>query len=208
MSRSAESARHEDVEKIEFSCTCGKTYRVPASKAGKRVRCKRCRVKITVPGDAGAVSLRTRKAILAEIGVDAEAAEHAYEAMKRYVCGTCSAPIAEADLPAAYGEEGLACAECRAAAVEERAIGEPGADGDKKKKKKLETWATQGTVEDARRKSYAYGVLFFFGIAGLLNVLGVGIAINLVVAALVAFGGSKLVFKAYEPVPQPIKAKV
>ena len=35
-----------DPPKIEFNCTCGKRYRVPADKAGKRVRCKNCRLKV------------------------------------------------------------------------------------------------------------------------------------------------------------------
>ena len=55
--------------KIEFECNCGKKYRVSATKAGKSVRCKRCRVKITVPGSMR-ISMRTRQAILEELGID------------------------------------------------------------------------------------------------------------------------------------------
>ena len=57
--------------KIEVECRCGKKYRVSAEKAGKKLRCKKCRSKLVVPGGKkGQISMRSRKAILAEFGID------------------------------------------------------------------------------------------------------------------------------------------
>ena len=161
MSTSAESARRSP-PKIEFSCTCGKRYRVPASKAGKKVRCRDCKLKVRVPAGDASISLRTRKAILDELGIDPEAAEQAYEQEKTkgYVCALCATKLDEDELPGAYGEEGLVCSSCRAANVEQRG------EQEKTKDKRLQTWSKGGSVEGAKKKAYAYGALFFAGTAG------------------------------------------
>lgn len=207
MSRtSAESARRP-ASKIEFSCSCGKRYRVPASRAGKKVRCRDCGTKVSIPGDSN-ISLRTRKAILDELGIDPDAAEKAYstEQQTSYVCTLCATKLAEEELQAAYGEEGLVCSSCRAAAVEQRG---DGAEGTKKKAKKLEKWSKDGlTVEGAKRKAYAYGLLFFAGTAGFVNAFfDPMLAVSLGVGAVVAVLGGRAIFKAYEPVPEEPKKR-
>jgi len=184
--------------KIEIRCNCGKRYRVSATKAGKRVRCKNCRLKITVPGGDGPISMRSRKAILAEFGIDPEQAEQAYELEKKngYLCALCSAKLRDDDLKAAYGEAGLVCSSCRASAVGER----PGADEKKEKKKakkELDSWTTGISPEAARRKALGFGALFFFGTAGFgYNVIGLGVVLSLVIAAAVAYGGARAILNS------------
>lgn len=205
MSTSAESARHAP-PKIEFSCTCGKRYRVPASKVGKKVRCRDCKLQVRVPGDPS-ISLRTRKAILDELGIDPDAAEQAYEQEKvqGYVCTLCATRLTDDELPAAYGEEGLVCSSCRAANVEQR--GEA-AEDKKKKGRKVEA-ATQGSVEAAKTKAYAYGALFLVGTAGFVNaIFAPALAVSLGVGAAAALLGGRAIFKAYEPVPETPKKRV
>lgn len=205
MSTSAESARRSP-PKIEFSCSCGKRYRVPASKAGKKVRCRACKLKVRVPADEdGSISMRTRRAILDELGIDPDAAERAYEEekVKGYSCTLCGAKLADDELPAAYGEEGLVCSSCRAASVEQR-----GEAAEQAKNKRLEKWSKGGSVEGAKKKAYAYGALFFVGTAGLVNsVFAAPVAVSLGVGAAVAAVGARAIFKAYEPTPEEPRKK-
>ncbi|MCO5166963.1 MAG: zinc-ribbon domain-containing protein [Planctomycetes bacterium] len=205
MSTSAESARRSP-PKIEFACSCGKRYRVPASKAGKKVRCRACRLKTRVPGDA-AISLRTRKAILDELGIDPDAAEKAYEQeqVQGYSCARCAASLTEEELPGAYGEEGLVCASCRAAEVEQRGEHD---EERKKKDKRLQTWSKQGSVDAAKKKAWAYSALFFAGTAGFVHsFFAPALVVSLGVGALVAAAGGRAIFAAYEPTPEPPRKK-
>ena len=206
MTTSAESARQPAADdKIEFACSCGKKYRVPASRAGKQVRCRNCRLKVRVPGDA-AISLRTRKAILGELGIDADqAAQRFEEEQKRsYVCSLCATDIVESELATSYSEDGIVCTTCRAAAVEQR-----GEDPDKKKKaKRIEKWSREGSVEGAKKKAWAYGALFFLGTAGFVHsIFAAHVAVTLGVALVLASVGGRAIFKAYEPVPEQPKKR-
>lgn len=211
MSTSAESARQ--TPKIDFTCTCGKKYRVAASKAGKSFRCKKCRLKVTVPGDAGAVSLRTRKAILEEMGIDAEAAEKAFteEQERVYSCALCTARIPADDVAGSYaGELGIVCAPCRVVVAEAKANegGAPGGEKKKKKKEQLGSWSTQGTPEQARRAAIAYGVLFFAGVAGFVHsIFGPAIWVTLLVAGAVAALGGRSIYVSSLARPEPAKKK-
>ncbi len=185
--------------KITFACSCGKRYKVPATKAGKRVRCKGCRLKITVPSD-GQISMRTRKAILSELGIDPDAAKHAYEEQKRldgYVCGMCSKRIPEADLKAAYMKGGLACEDCRAAQVVQREFGDPVENERKKraKEKKLDRWSGKN-ADEAGMKAKGLGALFFFGLLGFLTtVVSLAWWLAAPIALAVAFAGARTYFK-------------
>lgn len=117
-----ESARL-DPPKIEFSCTCGKKYRVKAEKAGAKMRCKRCEKKIRVP--RAFVSGRSRAAILEELGIDPKTAREGYEAelarekdleeaeRLAYRCARCEAEIPGSELKDSYCEDGLLCSICR-----------------------------------------------------------------------------------------------
>lgn len=198
MALTSETGRYAQ-PKISFSCSCGKKYRVAASKAGKKVRCKGCRIKVTVPGGDRQISMRSRKAILAELGIDAEAAERAYEAEKEsgYRCTVCDAKLADDQLKDAYGEAGLTCSDCRAAQIAERGA-DYKQDGEKKKKdKKLDKWTTARSAEEVRKKALGYAALFFAGTAGLASsVFGLGALGTVGVASAVAYVGYRTVFKA------------
>jgi hypothetical protein len=211
MTTSAESARQPSHEKsaddkIEFACSCGKKYRDPASRAGKQVRCRSCRVKVRVPGRETSISLRTRKAILGELGIDPDQAEQEFEEeqKKSYVCSLCASTIAEEELSGAYSADGIVCTTCRAAAVEQR-----GDDPDKKKKaKRIEKWSREGSVEGAKKKAWAYGALFFLGTAGFVHsIFAAPVIVTLGVATVLASVGGRAIFKAYEPVPETPKKK-
>ena len=185
--------------KIEFSCICGKKYRVKAEKAGKKVRCKRCRAKCEVPGDT-AISMRTRKAILDEIGIDADAAERAYEAEQEagYACAVCANPLADDQLKAAYGEEGLICSDCRAHQIEERGLDYKRGDDKAKKKQdaKLDRWTASPELEQVKRKALGFSALFLVGTGGLVhNVFGAELWVTALVAATVAFVGYRMILK-------------
>ncbi len=192
--------------KIVVKCECGKRYRVPATKAGKKVRCKVCKQKLEIPGlpvtRDNAISFRTRKAILAEFGINASGAERQYEEKKKlegYVCTHCADDIPEDDLKAAYCEEGLVCEPCRLAALTEREFGCP---EENARKARLESdtvrWARGKNVKAAEIKAASLGALFFFGIAGFVHTfLAPSLLITLPVAATVALLGAKLVYTTH-----------
>lgn len=193
--------------KIVIICECGKRYRVPVTKAGKRVRCKVCRLKIEVPGSPGApaqdgaISFRTRKAILGEFGIDAEAAEKQYAEKKKiegYLCAHCAEAISEDELKAAYCEEGLVCESCRVAAVQQREFGDPVENARKKRlaNEKVE-WARRKDEGRASKKAWALSALFFFGTAGFVHTFFAPAALITVgVAGAVAYFGGKAAYNA------------
>ena len=159
---SSDTGRFISLAKIDVTCTCGKKYRVSAKKAGKRVRCKKCRSKIQVPGAApdGAVSMRSRKAILAEFGIDPDSAEERYEEEQNqsYNCSVCACELNEAQLKNSYGEGGLTCSGCRSSEKRE-------ADSDNV----LDAWTKAGTPEAARRQALTKGTLILVGTTCLLQ---------------------------------------
>ncbi len=175
--------------KIEVKCVCGKRYRVSHEKAGKRLRCKKCRSKIDVPGASsdGAISMRSRKAILEELGIDADSAEQRYEAEKSqtYSCSVCSCDIDPSQLKTSYGEAGLVCAGCRSKDKQEK-----GAKSDNV----LESWNRKGSPEAARRQALTKGALILVGTTCLLQfampVWGAALA-----AAVLAGAASRQIYK-------------
>src|SRR6185312_6790459 len=98
--RMSTSSARLPVHKITCECTCGKKYRVPATKQGKKISCKKCGEKFKVPRETS-VSDRSRGNILAELGIDPVAAEEAYKAeidrrsrgKKSYTCTRCEGEI-------------------------------------------------------------------------------------------------------------------
>jgi DNA-directed RNA polymerase subunit RPC12/RpoP len=191
-----------DPPKIEFECTCGKKYRVKATKAGKTVRCKRCRIKLTVPGSMK-ISMRTRQAVLEELGIDPEQSAKAYEQEKEqgYRCSACDKKLVQDELRDAYGSEGLTCSDCRAADVDTRDA-EYKKEEKKKEPKHLEEWTVNATTpEAARRKALGFGALFLIGTTGLLNTVGVlfgspGFGAALAIGLVVAGIGARSIYKA------------
>jgi len=150
--------------KIEVKCVCGKRYRVSHEKAGKRLRCKKCRSKIDVPGASsdGAISMRSRKAILEELGIDADSAEQRYEEEKSqtYTCSVCSCDIDPSQLKKSYGPAGLTCAGCRSDEKKEKGT---------KSDNALDSWSRKGTPEAARRQALTKGALILVGTTCLLQ---------------------------------------
>ncbi|MGE0709353.1 MAG: hypothetical protein AB7N76_34910 [Planctomycetota bacterium] len=172
--------------KIQVDCRCGKRYRVDSSKAGKKLRCKKCRSTVVVPGD-DKISMRSRKAILEEFGIDPDAAEERYAAKKQqgYACSVCQQSIPEAALKTSYGAGGLTCAVCRKQQRERDKEQE-------RKEQKLERLTTARTSpEAAARKALVMSGLFALGSAGLVHtVFGPAAWISCGVALAVAsFGG-------------------
>lgn len=180
------------VHKVLVECTCGKKYRVPALKAGKKITCKKCGEKVRVPRETN-VSERSRGNILASLGIDPVAAGEAYKAevarregKKTYRCMRCEGEIGANELKGAYVQGELVCPGCRAT--------DEVADRKAERAKEAQKEAAKALVTDyrdpiaARRAALGYGVLFFVGIAGpllSLTSMRVGsIAIALVVAVL------------------------
>ncbi len=68
-------------ERIRIACECGRNYKLRSENAGRSFRCRRCLTRLRVPGRvgrAGAVSGRSRAAILREFGIDPDGAESRY----------------------------------------------------------------------------------------------------------------------------------
>src|SRR4051794_38983160 len=108
------------VHKVLVECACGKKYRVPAAKSGKKISCKNCGEKLRVPRETG-VSERSRGDILASLGIDPVAAQEAYKAevarregKKTYRCMRCEGDIGANELKGAYVQGELVCPGCRA----------------------------------------------------------------------------------------------
>ena len=189
--------------KIEIRCACGKCYRVPAKKAGKRFRCKNCRLKIRVPKNEADISVRSRKAILEEFGIKASAAEREYEVEKErgYTCSQCNAKLIEDQLAGAYQPNGLVCSDCQVAEINQRdseAIVETEKEKKKKKKEKKDLdWSRRDSVASVKKKALAMGALFFVGIVGFIHTFfAPTLMITIPVAGAIALFGGHSVFKA------------
>jgi DNA-directed RNA polymerase subunit RPC12/RpoP len=186
---SSDTGRFISLAKIDVKCRCGKKYRVSANKAGKRLRCKKCRSKIQVPGAStdGAVSMRSRKAILAEFGIDPDSAEERYEEEKNqtYNCSVCSCELNEAQLKNSYGADGLTCAGCRS---DEKRESESGSGSDNV----LDAWTKSGTPEAARRQALTKGTLILVGTTCLLQFFMPVWGAGLIAAAVALAAGSQI----------------
>ena len=205
MSSSMGSTRlPEEGEKIEVRCKCGKRYRVPASKAGGQVRCKSCKMRIPIPGEQK-ISLRTRNAILDELGIKTEDQK---PAEGTYRCALCQAKLVGEDVRGAYGSEGLICGLCRAQMGGGGEAAAPAGEGEKKKKKELDTWVRQGSSTAANARAAAYGALFFVGIACFVHSLfAPHPVVTGLIAAAVAGLGAWQIHKGYKPVDSPAKSR-
>ncbi len=190
MARMSTSSARLPIHKILVECSCGKKYRVPAAKQGKKITCKKCGDKVRVPREA-AVSDRSRGNILAELGIDPVAAQEAYkaevarrEAKKTYHCTRCEGAIGPDEIKGAYVKGELVCPGCRASDEVEDRKNERAKAAQKEAAKAIVT--DYRSPEKARRAALGYGLLFFVGIAGPLLTLSSmrfgAIAIALVVA--------------------------
>ncbi len=186
------------IHKILVECECGKKYRVPATKQGKKISCKKCGDQIRVPREA-AVSDRSRGNILAELGIDPVAAAEAYKAevarrdqkKSTYFCTRCEGEIGANELKGAYVQGELVCPGCRASQEIADRKAERAKENQKEAAKALVT--DYRSPEKARRAAIAYGALFFVGIAGPLlsltsmtfGAIGIALVVALVGAATV-----------------------
>lgn len=160
--------------KLDVTCQgCDARYRVPEEKAGKRVRCRKCRAKIEVPKRD--ISMRTRNVILDELGIT-------HDDQPAY---TPNAAADEVDVAALYGldHEG----------PDEDA---PSADGSpKKKKKELQSWVRKEDPSKALYKAVGISAVVLLGGLGFARsvlFLGwVGAAVTAAVLAGIAFKVAK-----------------
>jgi hypothetical protein len=187
------------VAKILVECICGKKYRVPAAKAGKKITCKKCGDKVRVPREAG-VSERSRGNILAELGIDPVAAAEAYKAeverrgaKKTYRCTRCEGDIGANELKGAYIQGDLVCPGCRATDLVADRKAERAKEAQKDAAKALIT--DFRSPEKARRAALGYGLLFFVGIAGpLYTVTKLGF-VGIAIATVIALAGAYTVYR-------------
>lgn len=172
---SSTSSARVPAAKIEISCDCGKRYRVPARKAGKKITCKACGESVRIPKPKKPdVSQRSRQQILAELGIDPMAAEEAYKAevarrtkkSKAYHCTRCSQELVESELKGAYVEGELVCSSCRASAEVSDRKAEREAEEKKRKGPAAVELTTAPDPQKALAAALGYGALFLVGIAG------------------------------------------
>ncbi|MBI3725397.1 hypothetical protein HY251_15805 [bacterium] len=194
-----------DEQKIKVQCLCGKRYKVSIEKSGSEVSCGNCGASLTIPKPQS-VTGRTRKLILAELGIDAEAEEKKYkdEVAKEnasssgdrvYNCMKCDVKIKASDLKGCYVKGELICKGCQASSlIEDRRLAEEAlaATGkDRKKQKAHERVLKTRETTAAVWKGFKYGILVFVGFGGPIWGLGGGwikaLAVGLVLGAAVGF---------------------
>jgi len=190
--------------KIHVACTCGKKYRVPVAKAGRKLTCKGCGETFRVPREKG-VSERSRGDILAGLGIDPVAAEKAYKAeierrgKKRvYFCTRCQGEIEAHELKGAYIAGELVCPGCRATDL----VADRRAERDQDLRKARGGAAAVELISDHRDpkkalpRALGYGALFFLGLTlPLWAVFGLGLLKALGIGALVALVGGGLIYR-------------
>jgi hypothetical protein len=154
-------------ETITFRCLCGKGYRVPAAKAGKRVACKACGEHIRVPG-IPLLSRSSRGDILLSVGIDPEAAERKFNEeqllesnrekakKKTYRCTRCEDPFESGELASAYYKGELVCTGCREIQKKAPDTGEG---------RRVRAAVAVGEPRTGAQ-TFAYAGLFFLGFAG------------------------------------------
>jgi transcription elongation factor Elf1 len=187
--------------RIEFHCLCGKSYRVSARKAGKKVSCKVCGHRFRVPG-VGQLSKSSRGNILLSFGIDPEAAEQAFmeessresPADRVYHCTHCQGAMGQDDLQGGYIKGELVCRACRdAASVEDRRLAR---EAEERHDRRADVALV--TPYDARRaaiRAAVHGAVFFLGFAGPPFVIfGAPVLASVAVGAVVALVGGALVF--------------
>ena len=187
------------IHKILVECECGKKYRVPATKQGKKITCKKCGDQVRVPRET-AVSDRSRGNILAELGIDPVAAGEAYkaevtrrEAKKTYRCTRCEGEIGSNEIKGAYVQGELVCPGCRASDEVADRKAERAKENQKEAAKALVT--DYRSPEKARRAAIGYGLLFFVGIAGPLLSLTTMTFSAIGIALVVALAGAATVYR-------------
>ncbi len=153
-------------ETISFRCSCGKNYRAPVHKAGKRVVCKACGERVRIPG-VPLLSKSSRGNILLSVGIDPEAAERAFNEeqllessrgkakKKTYHCTRCEDAFDSSELPNAYFEGELVCAGCRNILKK-----------DPNEARRDKTPAVAIGAPRSNAHAFAHAGLFFLGFAG------------------------------------------
>jgi len=179
--------------KIEVACTCGKRYKVPRAKAGKVLRCGRCRTKLRVPDDA--LTSNDCQEILSELGIDPAQAREEYETEKKasLACFYCAARLIADELAALEEAEQPVCFTCKAGVVGQRGEAAPGAEPEEEERgPSTAALVRRTTPEQAHRKSIALGALLLCGIGGPLHVVfGLSLLLALPLAAAIAFGAAR-----------------
>lgn len=169
---------------VQLRCVCGKRLRVSDGLHRKDVRCTDCEE-------------QEDRALLKSFGIDPDAARASYEQerRRRFRCSRCARRLVEQELPpdADAREDDLLCGTCHAAAVEQRA-----APAEKPRSRKPAAVAPRETAADVRRRAWAYGGLFFLGVAGFMStIVGTGAVLALLIASVAAVAGGRATWTAY-----------
>jgi len=165
-------------DKVEVTCPgCNARYRVPGKKAGKRVRCRKCRAKISVPSRD--ISMRTRNVILDELGIT-------HDDQPAYVPPTKADD--EIDAAALFGMDHEP--------DDEASDDESGKK--KKKKRELESWVRREDPSKAKVKAGSIaGLVLLGGLGFARSVLFLGWPAAVAVAVVLAAVAFKVASDAY-----------
>jgi DNA-directed RNA polymerase subunit M/transcription elongation factor TFIIS len=188
--------------KVSAKCKCGKRYLVPAAKRGKKIACKACGGAFKVPRDS-IVSRSARGKILADLGIDPEAAERNYKAeaernaqpVKTYRCTKCDGTMQASDLKGAYIKGELVCPGCRASAE----VMDRREEERKAERKQKDVLLTEEVFhpERAMARALGYGALFFVGVAGpLFFVVGARAILAVALGLVIALVGGTMVYRS------------
>ena len=191
-------------ERLEVACSCGARYRLPSRLAGGSARCRRCKRKSRVPHQRS-FSCDTRRFILSEFGIDARAAEQAYETEQSLRCAWCDRQVSRSIRR--RGESKPLCGTCR------DKIGEPEDDlidmdallegledleglEELDEAAPLTHWSSSPKFGQAARKTLGYAFLFMLGFSGLsFTLFGCDLVDSVLVATAVAGVGACMVFQ-------------
>lgn len=168
---------------VQLRCRCGEPLRVAEALDRKAARCSAC-------------DEEDDRALLRSFGIDPDAARAAWaaERLRRLRCARCDRRLADDERPvrADVRDDEVVCGACRAAAVEARGARPASARG------KVAAAAPREIEADLRRRTWAYGALFFLGVGGFMStIVGAGPVSALAVAALAAVGGGRATREAY-----------
>lgn len=182
------------VETVKLRCACGERLVVPATLRGQRTPCTGCERTVRVP--ASRSKALDSAVMLLTLGIDPEAARRAYveERRRNLCCSLCARKLTPEERPTTdeVKEDELVCSACSSAAVEQRTDVAP------KQKGKVDAVRRAASDADLRRRSWAYGALFFAGTTGLLvSVVGLGTLAAAAVGLVVATLGARATWRAY-----------
>ncbi len=209
-------------EKVVVTCYCGKKYRVSAKRIGTSFDCRLCARDVFVEQQEN-VSIRTRAAVLNELGIDLDAADETYQNERahstrrrrekveatvrvdpgsQYRCTECGENVEEPGR--AYTEDGLVCEDCQAAAVihideASRAAAAGEAAPARRKPGQVAAETDHRSVGTAKAKGAGMAAICFLGFSGLGGLAVGGTVATLIAPAALAAVAGWLVYGQNRP---------